>query len=132
MNEQQQRAIANTIPGLLCHFYARGCEERILYMKNYAPQRTSQRTNPTGIVGQRFLESLINPEDNSTNLIYRFADTISSPYSLFADKEALYFNFCGQLFSSKNIGFLQSLLFFFHLKQKMELIMYKLYISVEM
>ena len=28
------------------------------------------------------LESLINPEDNSTNLIYRFADIISSPHRL--------------------------------------------------
>ena len=27
-------------------------------------------------------ESQINPEENSTNLIYRFADTISSRYSL--------------------------------------------------
>ena len=30
------------------------------------------------------LESLINPEDNSTNLIYRFADIILPPYSLVA------------------------------------------------
>jgi hypothetical protein len=28
------------------------------------------------------LESQINLEDNSTNMIYRFADTILSPYSL--------------------------------------------------
>ena len=53
----------------------------------------------------------ISPKDNSTNLIYQFADIIlssSSIMGIIGSKETPYLSFCDQMFTSENGGFLQS------------------------